>query len=45
MARNIEVSTYLPPSEAVDVEDAAADAGLSVSKYIRSHIPECDIDE
>jgi hypothetical protein len=35
----------MPPGEADDISDAAKAAGLSVSKYIRSHLPECEIDE
>lgn len=45
MARNTEVSAYMPPGESDAVSAAADEAGLSVSKYIRSHLPECEIDE
>jgi hypothetical protein len=45
MGRNLEVSVYMPPDEVADVEQSADDAALSVSKYVRSQVPECDIDE
>jgi len=38
----VELSVYTEPDEKSDIEAAADEAGLSVSKYVRTHVPECD---
>jgi len=43
MARNAEVSVYMPPTAAADLEQNAKEQGYATtSAYVRSQLEECD---